>query len=95
MKVDETIDKYITRLCIKGLRQKQGFDLVIIYSSVTRITFILMIILLIVISDLQLHQIHVKTFLLNKELEEETYIEQPGSFMIPGKLKKLCEHTMD
>ena len=50
-----------------------------------------MLILLVEIYDLQIHQMNVKTFLLSKELEEEIHIEQPEGFMVPGKLKKVCE----
>ena len=33
MKVDENVDKYRARLCAKGFRQKQSFDLADIYTG--------------------------------------------------------------
>ena len=44
-----------------------------------------MLIVLVVVYDLQIHQMNVKTFLLNGELKEETYMEQPEGFMVPSK----------
>ena len=44
-----------------------------------------MLILLVVIYDLQIHQMNVKTTLLNGELEEEIYMEEPKGFVVPGK----------
>ena len=34
-----------------------------------------------------------RTF-LNVELEEEIYMEQPEGFVVPGKLKIVCELVM-
>ena len=84
MKVDGIVDRY-------KARQKQGLDLFDTYSPVTRITFIWMLIVLAVVYDLQIHQMNVKTTLLNGELEEEIYMEQPEGFVVPGKEKKVCE----
>jgi len=39
-----------------------------------------MLIVLAVVYDLQIHQMNVKTTLLNGELEEEIYMEQPKGF---------------
>ena len=33
----------------------------------------------------------VKTVFLNRDLEEEIYIEQPEAFIVPGKEKKVCK----
>ena len=40
---------------------------------------------------LEIHQIDVRTFFLNGELEEDIYIEQPAGFVVPGKEKKMCK----
>ena len=40
--------------------------------------------------NLELHQIDVKIAFLNKELDEEIYMEQPVGFIIQGQEHKLC-----
>ena len=65
MKPDGTIDKYKARLVVKGYIQKEGLDYFDTYSSVTRITSILMLIALAAVHDLKIHQINVKTAFLN------------------------------
>ena len=57
----------------------------------TRITSIRMLITLAAVSGLEIHQMDVKTTFLNRELEEEIYIEQPEGFVVPGKEKKVCK----
>ena len=44
-----------------------------------------MLIVLVVVYDLQIHQMNVKTTLLNGEFEDEIYMEQPKDFVVPGK----------
>ena len=89
MKPDGTIDKYKARLVVKGYRQKEGLDYFDIYSPVTRITSIRMLIALAAVHDLKIHQMDVKTAFLNGELEEKIYMEQPEGFIVPGKEKKV------
>ena len=74
MKPDGTIDKYMTRLVVKGYRQKEGLDYFDTYSPVTRITSIRMLIALAAVHDLKTHQMDVKKSILNGLLEEEIYM---------------------
>ncbi|GJZ96714.1 DNA polymerase zeta catalytic subunit-like protein [Tanacetum coccineum] len=69
MKADDTIDKYKARLVIKGYRQREGLDYFDTYSPVTRITSIRMV--------LAITAMDVKTAFLNRDLEEEIYMNQP------------------
>lgn len=39
---------------------------------------------------LQIHQMSVKTIILNEELEEEIYMDQLKGFVVPKKEKKVC-----
>ena len=41
--------------------------------------------LLVMIYDLQIHQMNMKFFFLNRELEEEIYMKHPEGFMAPDK----------
>ncbi|KAF3634704.1 hypothetical protein FXO37_26347 [Capsicum annuum] len=91
MKEDGTTDKYKARLVVKGFKQKEGLDYFDIYSPVTRITLIRMLIALAVAYDLQIHQMDVKTSFLNGDLEEEIYMEQPEGFVVLEKENKVCK----
>ena len=91
MKADGSIDKYKTRLVVKGFRQKEGLDYYVTYSSVTRITSLRMLIVIVSLYNLEIHQMDVKTVFLNCELDEEIYMAQPEGFFIPGKEKKVCK----
>mgnify|MGYP003702259905 CR=1 FL=1 len=90
MKADGSIDKYKARLVVKGYRQKEGLDYLDTYSPVTRITSIHMLIDIAALLNLELHQIDVKTAFLNGDLNEESYMEQPEGFVVPGQEKKVC-----
>ena len=50
-----------------------------------------MLILLVVVYDIQIHKMNVKTTLLNGELKEDIYIEELEDFEVLGKEKKVCE----
>ncbi|KAF3655280.1 hypothetical protein FXO38_00338 [Capsicum annuum] len=89
IKVDGTIDKYKARLVEKGFKQKEGIDYFDTYSPVMRITSIRMLIALAAVYGLEIHQMDVKTTLLDGELEEEIYMEQPEGFVIPEKENKV------
>ncbi|KAK4385611.1 Retrovirus-related Pol polyprotein from transposon TNT 1-94 [Sesamum angolense] len=88
-KADGSIDKYKARLVAKGFKQKEGIDFVDTYSPVTRMTSIRVLIAIAALYDLEIHQMDVKTVLLNGELDEEIYMEQPERFVVPGQEKKV------
>lgn len=62
-----SIDKYKPRHVIKGYKQREGLDYFDTYSLVTRIRMILVIATL---QNLKVHQMNVKTTILNEYLEE-------------------------
>ena len=74
-KVDGSIDKDKERLVIKGHKQSEGLDYFDTYSPVTRINFITMVLAIAALRNLEVHQMDVKIFFLNGELDEEIYIE--------------------
>jgi hypothetical protein len=91
MKADGSIDKYKAQLVVKGYKQNEGVDYFNIYSPVTRITSIRMLIAIAALHNLEIHQMDVKTAFLNGELDEGIYMEQPKGFIVPRKEKKVCK----
>ena len=81
---DGSIDKYKERFLARGLSQKEGVDYEM-FASVARCTSIRMIIALASAMGWRPHQMDVKTTLLNGEIEEEVYVEQPNGFIVHGK----------
>lgn len=53
MKLDGSINKYKARVVIKGYKQQKGFDDFDIYSSVTRINYIRMILAITTLCNLE------------------------------------------
>ncbi|KAF3671469.1 putative tyrosyl-DNA phosphodiesterase 2-like [Capsicum annuum] len=91
MKVSGIMDKYKARLVVKGFKQKESLDYFDTYSPVIRITSIRMLIALAAVYGFEIHQMDVKTAVLNGELEEEIYMEQPEGFVVLGKENKVCK----
>ncbi|GJT70520.1 retrotransposon protein, putative, ty1-copia subclass [Tanacetum coccineum] len=90
MKADGTIDKYKSRLVIKGFRQREGLDYSDTYSPVTRITSIRMVLAIAALRNLEVHQMDVKPTFLNGELEEEIHMNHPEGFIAPELESKVC-----
>ncbi|KAK6149115.1 hypothetical protein DH2020_016640 [Rehmannia glutinosa] len=61
------------------------------YSPVTRITSIRLVLAIAALQNLEVHQMDVKTAFLNGDLEEEIYMEQPEGFSAPGQENKVCK----
>ncbi|KAD6454592.1 hypothetical protein E3N88_09298 [Mikania micrantha] len=91
MKADGSIDKYKAKLVIKGFRQKEGVDYFDTYSLVTRITSIRLVLAIVALRILEVHQMDVKTSFLNRDLEEEIYMEQSEGFSAPSQEGKMCK----
>jgi len=89
LKVNNTIDKYKTRLVAKGYHQKEGKDFFDTYSPITRITSIRVLIAIAALHNLEIHQKDVKTAFLNGDLDEKVYMEQPEGFVVKGHEKKV------
>ena len=91
MKVDGTIDKFKARLVAKGFTQKEGINCFDTYALMARITTIWVLIALASIYKLEIHQMDVKTAFLNRELDEEIYMQQPEGFVVTGQEHKVCK----
>jgi hypothetical protein len=88
---DGTIERYKTRLMAKGYTQKEGEDFFDTYSPVARLTTIRVLLSLAASYGLIVHQMDVKTALLNGELEEEIYMDQPDGFVANSHEGKVCK----
>ena len=91
LKPDCTIDKFKARLIAKGYKQKHNVDYFDTYFPVTRIASIRILFVIASIYKLVVHQMNVKTALLNGDLEEEIYMEQPKCYVVLGQEHKVCK----
>nr|GEW77640.1 hypothetical protein [Tanacetum cinerariifolium] len=76
-----------------GFRQKERIDYFDTYAPVTRITTIRLLLALAAIHNLVIHQMDVKTTLLNGNLDVEVYMKQPEGFVMPGNEHKVFDKT--
>jgi len=83
--------KMKTRLVAKGFLQKFGVDYFDVFSPVTKLSTLRVLLSLVVALDLELRHVDVRTAFLNGDLDEEVYIKVPEGLhdMYPGKCFKL------
>jgi hypothetical protein len=91
LRPDSTIERYKARLVIKGFSQKEGDDFFDTYSPLARLTTNRVLLSLTASHCLLVHQLDVKTTLLNGELDEEIYMEQPAGFVANGQEGMVCK----
>ena len=65
---------YKARLVVKGFAQKKGIEFDEMFSHVVKMTSIITILSLVVVEELHLKQLDVKTTFLHGDLEEEIYM---------------------
>ena len=56
-----------------------------------KINFIRRVLLVVVLINIEIHQIEIKTTFLNGDLEEEIYMEQHKGFSTLGQEKRACK----
>ena len=91
LRPDGTIERYKARLVAKGYTQKEGEDFFDTYSPVARLTIIRVLLSLAASYGLIVHQMDVKIAFLNRELEDEIYMDQPDRFIANGQEGKVCK----
>jgi uncharacterized protein with von Willebrand factor type A (vWA) domain len=74
----------------KGYTQREEIDYNETFSPVSYKDFFRIIMALVAHYDLELHQIDVKTALLNGDLDETVHMAQPKGFIMEGKEKLGC-----
>jgi len=81
---------YKAILVVKGLAQKKGIDFHETFSPVVKMTSIGTILSLVVVEDLHLGLLDVKTTFINGDLYEEIYMHQSQGYEVKGKENLVC-----
>ncbi|KAH9698769.1 hypothetical protein KPL71_024127 [Citrus sinensis] len=87
---NDQVERYRSRLVVKGYAQKEGIDFNEIFSPVVRLTTVRIVLATCATFDLHLEQLDVKTAFLHGELKEEIYMLQPEGFAETGKENLVC-----
>ncbi|TYK11049.1 putative Polyprotein [Cucumis melo var. makuwa] len=87
LNLDGSVDK--ARLVAKGFRQRENIDFFETFSTVTRIISTRVLFAIVALNNLLVHQMDVKTAVLNDDLEEEIYMEQFEGFTVHSQESKV------
>ena len=85
------LECYKAILVAKGFTQKDSIDYKETFPTVSRKDSFRIIMTLIAHYDLEVHQMNVKTFFLNGDLEENVYMDQPMEFSVEGNEHMVCK----
>ena len=77
--------RYKARLVVKGFQQKKGIDYSKIFSPVVKMSTIRLVLGMVVVENLHLEQLDVKTVFLHSDLEEDIYMIQPEGALFRDK----------
>uniref|UniRef100_A0A803QIL4 Reverse transcriptase Ty1/copia-type domain-containing protein n=1 Tax=Cannabis sativa TaxID=3483 RepID=A0A803QIL4_CANSA len=82
--------RFKARLVAKGFSQREGANYNEIFSLVVKHISIRLKLSIVVINDLELEQLDVKTAFLHGDLEENILIKQPNGYEVRGKEDHVC-----
>eukprot|EP00253_Pinus_taeda_P025461 PITA_25461 len=94
MNAEGKVEKYKTQLVEKGYSQVSGIDFGDIFSPISKVVFVRLLLSVVVAFDFEVEQMDVKVTFLHGDLEEEIYMKQPEGFAMKGK-KELCPKTQE
>jgi hypothetical protein len=86
-----SVEKFKARFVARGFTQKEGIVYEENFSPVARYTSIQAIISLASVLGWKLHQMDVKTTLLNGKIEHEVFVEKPDGFILHNKGTHVCK----
>ncbi|GAQ93640.1 hypothetical protein KFL_017460010 [Klebsormidium nitens] len=78
------VERYKSRLLPKEYLQKQGIDFEEVFALVSKHTTLRALLVVVAERDFELHQLDVKTAILNGELKEEIHMQQPQGYKQGG-----------
>ena len=81
---------YKAKLVVKGFAQKKCIYFDEIFSPVVKMTSIRTLLSIVMVEDLHLEQLDVKTTFLHGYLEEYIYMQQPQGYDVKGKENLVC-----
>jgi len=82
---------YKDKLVVNGFAQKKGIDFDEIFSPIFKMNSVRTILSLVVVEDLHLEQLDVKTTFLHGDLEEDIYMHQPRGYEVKGNENFVCK----
>ena len=85
------VERYKARLVVKGNSQRESIDYKETFSPVPTKDSFRVVMAIVAHFDLELHQMDVKTALLNGDLGEDVYMVQPFSFEVAGNENVVCK----
>ena len=85
------LERYMASLVAKGFIQKDDVNYEETFSPVSKKYSFRIIMALVAHYDLELHQMGMKTTFLNRNLNEEVYMDQPMGFIEEGKEHMVCK----
>eukprot|EP00253_Pinus_taeda_P019253 PITA_19253 len=94
MNAEGKVEKYKSQLVAKGYSQVSGIDFGDIFSPVSKVDSIRLLLSFVVDFYFELEQMDVKTTFIHEDLKEEIYMKQPEGFVVKGK-KELCPKTQE
>ncbi|GJW06712.1 putative RNA-directed DNA polymerase [Tanacetum coccineum] len=86
--------RYKARLVVKGFQQKWRVDYNEIFSPVVKMTTIRLVLGIVVVEDLHLEKLNVKTTFLHGNLDEYIYMTQPEGFRSARKEENFVVQEM-
>ena len=85
------VEKYKARLVAKRYSYVSRIDFGDIFSPVSKVTSIRLLLSIVIAFDFEVEQMDVKTKFLHGDLEEEIYMKQPEGFAVKGKKELVCK----
>lgn len=89
--LDDTLNKYKEHFVGKGFKQVAGYDFHETFSLTIKQTTIWVVFTLALSNSWHVRQLDVNNALLNGDLKDEVYLEQPGGFADHLVSKLVCQ----